>query len=285
MITPPSQNIAIAVAAIAAVSLLTGSCAKGPVCKDLASCGGNPVGKWAQRPTAESGSNYCQESLHRPPLTEYLQGQPTPVARTPVPESTNLDWCYNLVLTANDTNPLKKHLYYWENLIYLNGLLTYEDNGTYQLDFGRLGRMHAYYSRTCLSQYGHTADCANFERVLTEANQGAGEYFDFKCTDNAAKGGCDCYFQVSEADAQGGVYDVRGSTLTHFPTSNNARFSQVSLCVQGEVMQMTGKDNSYLWDRPGLRTMEFVRVHCDDGFQGPGELGVDCGFLCPNACP
>jgi hypothetical protein len=50
-------------------------------------------------------------------------------------------------------------------------------------------------------------------------------------------------------------------------------------------MELSGLNNSYLWDRQGLRSLELVRVNCEDGRQGPGELGVDCGPSCPMACP
>ena len=59
-----------------------------------------------------------------------------------MPENTNLDWCYNLVLTPDETNPIKKHLYYWENLPYVGGLVTYDENGDFRIDFGR-GHVHA----------------------------------------------------------------------------------------------------------------------------------------------
>ncbi|HEX2879746.1 MAG TPA: hypothetical protein VHO25_09415 [Polyangiaceae bacterium] len=28
-----------------------------------------------------------------------------------------------------------------------------------------------------------------------------------------------------------------------------------------------------------------VRVDCTDGIRGPGEEGVDCGYVCPGQCP
>ena len=282
-ISSASRTRWTATAGIAGALLALG-CSKGPVCKELGSCGGNLVGTWVQKPAAEAGANYCQEVLHQPPLEEYRLGQPTPVARTRVPESTNLDWCYNLILTKDDVNPLKKHFYYWENLVYVGGIIDYTNDGRYTLDLGRLGRMYAYYSRTCLSQYGHEYDCGKFQSILEAANQGAGEYHDFQCAEDTKRGGCGCSFSVSEADAQGGLFSVEGSTLTHFPTSTNTHFTQAITCVNGDTLQLSGKDNSYLWDRPGLRTMEFLRVNCEDGRQGPGEMGVDCGGACTMAC-
>jgi hypothetical protein len=280
-----SKQWALVLFAGMAGTMVMVGCSKGPVCKDLGSCGGNLVGIWAQRPAAEDTGKYCQEIIHKPPLDEYLRGQPTPVARMRLPESTNADWCHNLVLTSDMTNALKKNLYYWENLPYEGGLLTYEDNGDYSLDFGRTGRVSLYYSRTCLSQYGHDTNCAKLQQRLIEANDGAGEYDFFDCQDDAAKGGCNCSFQVGEADAQSGVFSISGGMVTHFSNTPITRFTPASYCVNGDTLELSGIDNSYLWDRPGLRTVEMVRVNCGDGRQGPGEGGVDCGGRCPNACP
>ena len=44
-------------------------------------------------------------------------------------------------------------------------------------------------------------------------------------------------------------------------------------------------NNSYLSERSSLRTIELVRVNCEDGMKGPGEEGKDCGLRCPNSCP
>ena len=277
----PVREVTVA-ALMAAVSLL--GCAQGPVCKELGNCGGNPVGIWAQKPL-DQDPKYCQEMVNRPPLTEYLRNQPTPVARSRLPEGTNLDWCYGLVLTPDETSPVKGHQYWWENLPYIGGKVSYTDDGTFRIDFGRQALVHRYYSRTCLSQYGHVADCPKFAERLETANQGAGEYFDFKCEDNSEKGGCNCTFNIAEANAMFGRYSLQGSTLTHFPASPIGDFSQAAICVNGDTMELSGLNNSYLWDRQGLRSMELVRVNCQDGQMGPGEGGVDCGAACPNSCP
>ena len=271
-------------AGVLAVTLLLLGCAQGPVCKELAKCGGSPVGRWAQKPLQDD-PKYCQEMVSRPPLTEYLRNQPTPVARTKLPESTNLDWCLSLVLTPDEAGPVKGHQYWWENLPYVGGLVTYDEDGSFRIDFGRQGDVKRYYSRTCLSQYGHESDCPKFAERLKAANEGAGEYFGFRCEDNTEKGGCDCEFHIAEANALFGRFSVNGSTLTHFPASPIGDFSQASICVTGDSMELSGLNNSYLWDRQGLRSLELVRVICDDGKQGPGEFGVDCGPSCPTACP
>lgn len=286
MILSTPASIRTLIAGLAGALTLAG-CSQGPVCKELASCGGDPLGVWAQAPGPAGAANYCQESLHMPPLQDYRQGQPTPVARMRVPENMNLDWCYNLVLAPSDMDTVKKHLYWWEDLPYTGGLVTYNDNGNYNIDFSREGRVQRYYSESCLTQYGHGSDCTNFQEALEKANEGAREYHDFKCSQDAAKGGCNCSFFIGEANAQSGVYKKNGSVLTHYSTAPTARYTQASFCISpdGKKMQLSGINNSFLWERHGLRTIELVKVNCEDGMQGPGEAGVDCGLRCPNSCP
>jgi hypothetical protein len=99
------------------------------------------------------------------------------------------------------------------------------------------------------------------------------------------KGGCNCKFRIIEVDTEVGVYSVSGNTITHFSQTPASHFNRAVTCVRGDDMQISGINNSFLWNRPGFRTTELVRINCNDGKQGPGELGVDCGQLCPNACP
>jgi hypothetical protein len=277
------RPVPVLVAGIAGALVIAG-CSQGQVCKDLSSCGGDPLGTWAQKPLSQDNGKYCQESTHMPPLQDYRMGQPTPVARERVPENTNLDWCYNLVLAPSDMDAVKKHFYWWENLPYTGGLVTYNENGEYSIDFSREARVFRYYSRSCLSQYGHTSNCTKFAEELEKANEGAREYHTFECKDDP-KGGCDCSFHIGEANAQAGKYTKNGSTLTHYSTAPTSRFTQASFCVKGDTMELSGLNNSFLWERQSLRTIELVRVNCEDGKQGPGEAGVDCGLRCPNSCP
>ena len=265
--------------------IVASSCSQGPVCEELASCGGSPVGQWAQRPPESQAGTYCQESMNRPPVEGHLQNQLHPVARQRLPEKTHADWCYELVITGDEVSSLKKHNYWWENFPYIKGLVEYNDNGEFRMGFNREAFVDRWYSQTCMRKYGYSGSCKDFEAELEKANVGAGEYNTFNCTENAQKGGCDCNFNIFEVHSVFGRYAVEGGAISHFPASPNAHFSQAALCVQGDTMQLSGMFNSFLWDRPGLRTIELVRVNCEDGVQGPGEQGVDCGRGCPNACP
>ena len=138
------------------------------------------------------------------------------MARERVPENSNLDWCFNLVITPAEMDPVKKHFYWWENLPYVGGLVTYRDTGEYSIDFSREGEVTRHYSASCLIQYGHPADCAMLQHKLEVANEGAREYHTFRCADDAKKGGCNCSFHIGEANAQAGKYaGAGGASAVH----------------------------------------------------------------------
>jgi hypothetical protein len=271
---------------VLALTLSAIGCSQGPLCPELGSCGGNPKDKWAELPRSkETPGTYCQEAMHSPPVESHLKDQNLPVARQRLPEKTTADWCSELVVTGDMVEAVKKHNYWWENLPYHAGFLEYQPAGTYQANLTRKGKVDRWFSQNCLRKYGYSGDCKQFQADFERANMGAGEYNTFKCGADPERGGCNCNFEIFEVNTLRGMYSVDGSTITHFPESPTAHSSQASICVQGDKIQISGKDNSFLWDRPGLRTIELVRMNCNDGLPGPGELGVDCGLGCPNACP
>jgi hypothetical protein len=271
---------------LVALLLSSAGCSQGQVCKELDACGGDPVDKWAQLPRGEeTPGTYCQEVIHTPPQESHLRDQLLPVARQRPPEKATLDWCSELIVTGDVNEAVKKHNYWWEDLPYVAGFLEYQANGTYRANLTRKGSVNRWYSQTCLRKYGYAGDCKQFQADFERANQGAGEYNTFNCTESLNRGGCDCNFQIFEVNTLLGKYSMVGSTITHFPASPTNHFSQASVCVKGDKIELSGKNNSFLWDRSGLRTIEMVRMNCNDGLAGPGELGVDCGLGCPNPCP
>src|SRR5688572_31492560 len=83
-------------------------CSAGPVCKELASCGGDAVDKWAGLPRGqETPGTYCQESIHTPPQEGHLREQPIPVARQRPPEKATADWCSDLTVTGDIKEAVK----------------------------------------------------------------------------------------------------------------------------------------------------------------------------------
>lgn len=280
------RSMSKACASFAALMTLSLGCSEGPVCKQLGSCGGDPVDKWAQLPRGEeTPGTYCQEVMHVPPVEEPLRDQLLPVARQRLPEKTNSDWCSELIATSDMAGPIKRHYYWWENLPYVSAFLEYQPDGTYRANLTRKAFVDRWYSQTCMQKYGYPGDCDSLAADFERSNQGAGEYNSFKCSPNGRRGGCDCNFEIFEVNTLLGKYSVNGNTITHFSVSPTSHYSQASFCVKGDKVEISGMNNSFLWDRPGLRTIELVRMNCNDGKLGPGELGVDCGLGCPNSCP
>jgi len=268
------------------ILLLPVACSEGQLCPDLGNCGGDPLDRWAQLPRGEeTPGTYCQEIQHTPPVESHLRGQLSPVARQRVPEKTFADWCSELIITGDTNEAVKNHNYWWEDLPYTLGFLEYLKDGSYRANLTRKANVDRWYSQTCLHKYGYGGNCQTFQADLERANRGAGEYNTFKCGENVERGGCDCNFEIFEVNTLFGSYSVNGSTITHFPASPTTHFSQASFCVNGDKLKLSGMGNSFLWDRSGLRTIEIVRMNCEDGKPGPGELGVDCGLGCPNPCP
>ena len=273
-------------APIMVLLLFSVDCSQGPLCPELESCGGSPVDRWAQLPMAQqTPATYCQEIRHTPPLESHLRGQLLPVAQQPVPDKTHADWCSELLVTGDREEAVKRHNYWWEDLPYVEGHMEYRPDGTYQASLTRKAFVDRWFSQTCLRKYGYAGDCKNLQADLEKANEGAGEYNTFNCVENVRRGGCDCNFEIFEVNAIAGSYSTSGSTITHFPKTPFAHYSQALICVQGDTLRISGMGNSYLFDRPGLRTIEMVRMNCNDGKPGPGEGGVDCGLGCPNPCP
>lgn len=291
---------------IALVSLLAAGCSAGEVCKELARCGGPALadamalaGPWAKKPDAP----YCQERVYTPPPDYYLLNQPVPLARIPLPEATNLDWCSSLVIKPEDPKGVKSASYYLRDLPLSEARFVYKPKfedppmntkitgeGTFDIGFARRARFTQHYSRTCITQYGYRVDCPALALQLGEHNMGNPAVSKFECAsdDNPNKDevGCNCSFQYEEISVLAGFYTLEGGgVITHYPQSPSLRLNRTGFCVNGDTLQVSGLDNGYLMERTGLRTMELARVNCSDGKPGLGEGGVDCGELCPTPCP
>jgi hypothetical protein len=223
--------------------------------------------------------------MHSPPIESHLRGQLLPNARQRLPEENTADWCSELIVTGDREEPLKRNNYWWEDLPYVSGYVEYKKDGSYTASLTRKAFVDRWLSDTCLRKYAFAGTCKDFQAALEKANEGAGEYNTFNCVDNVERRGCDCHFEIFQVNTIAGSYRAEGNTITHFPSTPYAHFSKASMCVKGDTLQLSGLYNSFLFDRPGLRTIEMVRMNCNDGKPGPGELGVDCGLGCPNACP
>jgi hypothetical protein len=70
--------------------------------------------------------------------------------------------------------------------------------------------------------------------------------------------GCLCRFDVTETGGPSGEYQVSGNIITHFTGSNFPQ--RATYCYQGDHLQLTGTDGSYLFDQKGVRTFDLLRA-------------------------
>jgi hypothetical protein len=100
----------------------------------------------------------------------------------------------------------------------------------------------------------------------------------------ADPGGCLCQVDVQDRTDTRGTVLADGADMLHLSASDFPM--QVSYCRGGSELALSSVNDAYLFNRPGLRTLDLVSVgvNCEDGKRGPGEDGVDCGPACQILC-
>ena len=295
----------------AAVLLVLAGCAKGPLCTELGTCGGDPTGTWVsnfQVPGCVDGPFFTPTTVTAPgaPLDNSLFGRPAQVAQTPLPQPTLAAWCEGLVLQKDPTNLVKERTFVFQDPNITNLSIAFKPDLTYEAGFVRSGRFSQYYSQTCITQYGqNTNDCASVQTDLRAegaavgyanatcspatgggcdcaADNGAHQsgptltctmvgiilnskavdetFKNIACVPNAARGGCDCGFDVAFPSGEVGVYEVSSNIVTTHPQNNSINApSKMTFCVNGNDLDVSGYDGSYLFDKPPVRTFKLTR--------------------------
>lgn len=278
----------------ALVAALGMGCSQKPLCAELGACGGTPVGDWMLSANHPS----CSEDLYTPPADPRLDQGDQPAARTPPIEEALYDWCDLLVTNGGQKVATVEPTFSYENGTIGAAFIHYDPigtngSGTYTAALTRTGRYTIPFPALCIRQFGATGDvCSKLQAQLTSSSA----HKDILCQANspADPAGCICQFDVAVQSGGSGLYQqLSKNTLVHeltvqFPDkSPAAAFPQkVTFCSRGGTLQLTGADGGYLFDEPGLRTMDLAgtTLDCTDGLKGPNEDGVDCGLACPMAC-
>ena len=279
---------------------LTSGCKQEVLCPELGNCGGpTPYGSWELKP----GSSSCVEDLYVPPSDPRLiGGGDVPAARTPPPEPALFDWCDNLVTSNGTTIQARAAIFYSESAPVGAATIRFDTNGSWSSGITRTGTFVLDFPALCIREFGATDGklidpmhpelgtgnvCKQLEVPLGASGRGPGSYQNTTCEPNPADpAGCLCAFDVQETGGPSGSFQqINGNTLLLL--SDKTFPAQVTFCNSGGHLQLTGTDGEYMFGTKGLRTMDLAKVvaNCSDGKQGPGELGIDCGDECPNACP
>jgi hypothetical protein len=275
------------------LAALSAGCTQKPLCSELGSCGGNPVGDWVLDATHQS----CSEDLYLPPSDTRLDHGDQPAARTPPAEEALYDWCDLLVTNGGQKVATVDPRFSFESGTIGTAFVHYDPigangSGTYAAGLTRIGTYTIEFPALCIREFGAEGDvCGALQTQLVSSST----HKNLQCVANPSDpAGCVCRFDVAVQSGGSGVYQMLDDhTLIHelnlqFPSkAPAAAFPQkVTFCSQGGSLQLTGTDATYLFDEPGLRTMELAQttINCTDGVKGPGEEGVDCGLACPTAC-
>jgi hypothetical protein len=275
---------------------LTTACAQKPLCPELGTCGGNnPVGDWVLSP----GHPSCSEELYQVPPDPRLARGDQPAARLPVPEESLYDWCDALIFKGDDPGAVDSNHTARFTVAdqAIGAAVVHYDGANYAFSLTKTGTYIADYPSVCVRGFGAMDNanggvCTQVQTYLT-AKSKVGQNLICVPSPNDANG-CTCRFDLSSQVGGSGQYQaVSSNTLVHALTarldrSQAADFpAYATFCNKGSSLQLTGANGAYLFNAPGLRTLDLssVTINCTDGVKGIGEDGVDCGVACPMACP
>jgi hypothetical protein len=288
---------AISTGIFAVILALTTGCAQKPTCTELGNCGGTlPASDWVLSP----GHGSCSEQLYAPPPDPRLAKGDQPAARLPLPEESFFDWCDELIFKGDDPGAIdSNHVARFSISDQTIGAawVHYDGVGNYAASLTRTGTYLVEYPAACVRGFGAKDNanggvCTQIQGYLA-AKSKTGR--NIACLPNPSEAaGCACQFTISIQGGGSGEYRLSSpNTIVHaetarFPDKTQAADfpSSATFCNKGSSLQLTGTDGGYLFNQPGLRTLDLssTTINCTDGAQGPGEDGVDCGVACPMPC-
>jgi hypothetical protein len=284
----PRRHRSIAVASLGLIAALTAGCKQQVLCPALSGCGGAvPAGDYAL--IKDMGTYSCSEDLYITPPDPRLKSADIPTARTPLAEPALFDWC-QLIGTGQGPDIVrnKPPTMFAESPDIGEAALHFNPTDmSYVLSTTRLGTFEFEMPAYCMRAFGATEMggqniCQRLEASLNMNS--ATKFRNFQCKiddrDPPDNYGCVCRYNLVDAQKSAGRYIPQTDGTIMFLPGND--FPEVvSYCNAGDNrLDLTGADGEYLFDRVGLRTLSLVKfaANCNDGMQGPGEDGVDCGF-------
>jgi hypothetical protein len=199
------------------------------------------------------------------------------------PPDPMVDSCWNLKGEYSDGTYFASTRYPSANR--LSTYVKFRSDGTYLLLQVRSGPITLSYAPECLVTPQGTPTCAELQDALTQSRLGEGSYRDTMCSARAG-GGCDCAVRVEAIGGAPGYWRVdevaKTVTMSKLEGAPEPREVTVGYCADASGLRFDTAIGGW-W--PGTANETFLQVDCQDGLQGPGELGVDCGHTCPTSCP
>jgi len=278
-------------------ALSASACAPELTCDEEFSGGGDVVGTSSGRTeTMWIVVEPCEDIVSNPPRAVTLEQQPPATAGETPAEEASGDWCQNLSLYEDGTLanvntwfprlPIKKHAPLAPGQpVWYDAYLFYDNQSTFSFGAVVYGRQTLEMPNTCLTQQGIAITCEQLGSQLGDLWVVEGGVQNMECHENTRASGCECSYELNIYTGQAGTFAQSGDVITHYDQSSGPPFL-VNYEVKGDTLSMSGYNRRPVFSINGIRTLKFARVVCDDGKQGAGEEGVDCGSNCPGKpCP
>jgi hypothetical protein len=279
-------------------------------CEPLGACGGDLLAGATDfakqdglpdRSWTVVGPGACQDRIQTPPATISLARQPPPFANQRPPDNATADWCGNLVLKSNGEVkefipytppvPLKvAELTVSADFDFAMNPMAATKRGTYVLQT-TVGEPRTFVlSESCITAQGLRLSCPALGRQLGEFLHPEANFYNMRCQDPADpnQGGCVCQFDLTFIGGQNGRWAIQegGKQIEFFENTSYAPAALVDYCFNPDpnalTLDLTGTNETPLFNAKGLRTMHMVKPSCNDGVQSVelGEQGIDCGGQC-----
>jgi hypothetical protein len=283
-------------------------CKTPPFCPALGATGGDLLGNLPNGATHRSWTvtaDYaCQDQLQLPPVAVSLVRQPPAVANQRPPDPVTDDWCGNLVIDSSGN--VHEFIVYAPPLPIKVAALTisedYDGNttrGTYLYQQTIDQTRNLTFSESCLTAQGMRLTCPVLGRKLGDFLAAEANIYSMRCQDpaNPGQGGCECQFELSFIGGSSGRWALQesGTQVVFFDMSyapaafvdfsfTPAANIQIPTLTGSGSLNLTGSNETPLFNQKGLRTLELSPPSCTNGLLDVdnGETGIDCGG--PN-CP
>jgi hypothetical protein len=277
---------------VAALGACLAGCQVTPFCEELEKCGGDVMAGAGDVWKADgildtewivTGNDACIDPVQRPLNPFSLARQPQrPAGERPVDRAT-LDWCSGLAIKQDGT--VIRYDVWDPTVPFRNGSLLLSADGTYAAQFTAFAHQRAEFSASCLTAQGVPMTCAEFGRQITVLVKSQANLYNMRCFDGEDHG-CACDYELSLTAGPNGRWERKGTMITFFDELAGPP-SLADYCLKGDTLELTGQDGMRLFNKTGLRTINFRRPTCSDGMRSKtlGENGVDCGGQCGGTCP
>lgn len=263
-----------------ALALVVLGCSTEQKCAELSQCGGdllsglhNGESEWVATPR-----DACMDDLQLPVNPVSIAQQPAPKAgRKPVAAATS-DWCSSLVQEPDGTLRFQG---YFPIIPLQNAVLSFKER-EFEAHFLFFAPQQMSFPASCRAAQGIEQSCPALGRHIAAAIAAESNVYNMRCYDDGEQG-CTCDYELRLFTSVPGTWAAAGNRVTFYDNSlAPSPPSPADYCLNGDTLELTGHNGSWLFNRPNLRTLEFHRASCSDGVQSHslGETGIDCGGEC-----